>query len=101
MGSGADEVVGLRLEPGQGLAGSVVDPGEGTAIPDCRRDRASTSDRAEDRLRAPHDAGRPRLERGGEAIGALSVLDRRDGGSYGPGARPKARMFAELAVAAI
>ena len=37
-GSGADEVVGVRLEPGQGLAGSVVESGEGLAISNCRRD---------------------------------------------------------------
>ena len=34
-------------------------------------------------------------------IGALSVLDRRDGGRYGESDVPRARLFAELAVAAI
>src|SRR5439155_17189580 len=37
-GAGAKEIVGVRLPPGKGLAGSVVQSGEGLAVPDCRND---------------------------------------------------------------
>ena len=100
-GSGAEEVVGVRLERGEGLAGSVVESGEGVAIADCRRDARFAEAVARKTGYVPHTMLVVPLERGGEAIGALSVLDRRDGGSYGPGDLSKARMFAELAVAAL
>jgi hypothetical protein len=41
------------------------------------------------------------LKSDGEMIGALSVLDRRDGEGYGARELERARLFAELAVAAI
>ena len=41
------------------------------------------------------------LKRGDEAIGALSILDRRDGGYYGPEDIDRAELFAELAVTAL
>jgi hypothetical protein len=100
-GSGAQEVVGVRLERGEGLAGSVVESGEGVAISDCRRDARFAEAIAQKTGYVPHTMLVVPLERDDEVIGALSVLDRRDGGSYGPGDVPKARMFAELAVAAI
>ena len=34
-------------------------------------------------------------------VGALSVLDRRDGGPYGPSDLARAALFADLAVAAL
>ena len=37
------------------------------------------------------------LERGGEAIGVLSLLDRRDGGAYGPEDVVRANLFSDLA----
>jgi hypothetical protein len=100
-GAGADEVVGVRLERGQGLAGSVAESGEGLAISDCRSDARFAAAMAEKTGYVPHTMLVTPLARDGGVIGALSVLDRRDGGSYGPGDLPKARMFAELAVAAL
>jgi hypothetical protein len=41
------------------------------------------------------------LLRGGSPIGALSLLDRRDGGFYGSADMERAMMFAELAVTAL
>ena len=41
------------------------------------------------------------LKRGGEPIGVLSILDRRDGGFYGPEDMERAALFAELAVTAL
>jgi predicted Ser/Thr protein kinase len=100
-GSGAEEVVGVRLEPGRGLAGSVADSGEGIAIPDCRRDARFAEAIAQKTGYVPHTMLVVPLERGGEVVGVLSILDRRDGGAYGPVDLPKAHMFAELAAAAI
>jgi signal transduction protein with GAF and PtsI domain len=37
-GAGADEVVGMRLRPGQGIAGRVLATGVGEVIQDCRND---------------------------------------------------------------
>jgi hypothetical protein len=41
------------------------------------------------------------LRRGDAAIGALSVLDRRDAAGYGAGEVDRAALFADLAVAAL
>jgi GAF domain-containing protein len=41
------------------------------------------------------------LERDSEVIGVLSVLDRRDGGAYGPEDVARAGLFADLAVATL
>ena len=49
----------------------------------------------------PHTMLVAPLKSEGEVIGALSVLDRRDGRGYGPRELERARLFAELAVAAI
>ncbi len=37
-GAGADEVVGMRLKPGQGIAGRVLATGVGEVVQDCRAD---------------------------------------------------------------
>jgi predicted Ser/Thr protein kinase len=100
-GTGADEVVGLRLPPGEGLSGAVVESGEGLAIPDCRSDPRFAERVAERTGYVPHTMLVAPLEGEDRAIGALSILDRRDGGSYGPGDLAKANLFADLAVVAI
>jgi GAF domain-containing protein len=41
------------------------------------------------------------LIRAGTSVGALSLLDRRDGGPYGPADLERAELFAELAVEAL
>jgi hypothetical protein len=41
------------------------------------------------------------LKRGGVTIGVMSVLDRRDGGAYGPNDVTRAQLFSELAIAAL
>jgi tRNA A-37 threonylcarbamoyl transferase component Bud32 len=100
-GAGADEVVGMRLPPGQGLSGSVVASGEGLAIPDCRSDPRFAQAIAEKTGYVPHTMLLAPLRRDAEVIGILSVLDRRDGGSYGPKDLERADLFAELTVAAL
>jgi serine/threonine protein kinase len=100
-GSGADEIVGVRLPSGEGIAGAVVESGTGVAIPDCRDDPRFAESVARKTGYVPHTMVVSPLERSGEVIGALSVLDRRDGNPYLPADLEKARLFADLAVAAI
>lgn len=100
-GAGAEEIVGVRLPPGEGIAGSVVADGEGLAVPDCRTDPRFAESVAKKTGYVPHTMLLAPLERSGEAIGVLSVLDRRDGGGYGPADVERAILFAELAVTAI
>lgn len=100
-GSGADEIVGVRLSAGEGIAGSVVESGTGVAIPDCREDPRFAESVAKKTGYVPHTMLVSPLERGGQAVGVLSVLDRRDGAPYRPADLEKARLFADLAVAAI
>ena len=49
----------------------------------------------------PHTMMVVPLVRDGAAIGALSVLDRRDGRPYGPADLDRARLFADLTVEAL
>jgi hypothetical protein len=100
-GAGAQEVVGMRLARGHGLSGSVVESGVGLAIPDCRNDARFAESVANKTGYVPHTMLVTPLNRGANVIGALSVLDRRDGGSYGPPDLAKAELFADLAVATI
>jgi tRNA A-37 threonylcarbamoyl transferase component Bud32 len=100
-GAGAHEVVGVRLPPGVGIAGSAVEAGEGVAVADCRKDPRFAQQIAKGTGYVPHTMLVVPLKRDGVAIGALSVLDRRDGGSYGSADLVRARLFADLAVVAL
>ena len=100
-GAGADEIAGVRLPSGQGVAGSVVATGESLAVPECRSDPRFAERIAEGTGYVPNTMLVAPLQAQGRPIGALSVLDRRDGKPYGPADLPKARLFAELAVAAM
>jgi eukaryotic-like serine/threonine-protein kinase len=100
-GAGADEIVGVRLEPGAGLAGVAVSAGEGVAVPECRADPRFAAQIAAGTGYLPNTMLIVPLLHDGVAIGALSVLDRRDGGSYTSADVPRAQLFADLAVAAL
>jgi serine/threonine protein kinase len=100
-GSGAQEIVGVRLDAGAGLAGVAVSSGEGLAVPDCRGDGRFAAQIAAGTGYVPNTMLIVPLLRDGRAIGALSVLDRRDGGAYTPADVPRAELFADLAVAAL
>jgi putative methionine-R-sulfoxide reductase with GAF domain len=100
-GAGAKEIVGVRLPPGIGIAGAVVASGDGQAIPECRNDPRFAAQIAAGTGYVPHTMVVVPLRRGGKTIGVLSVLDRRDGGSYGPNDVSRASLFAELAIAAL
>jgi eukaryotic-like serine/threonine-protein kinase len=100
-GAGAEEIVGVRLAPGAGVAGSAVGSGEGVAVPDCRSDARFAAQIAKGTGYVPNTMLVAPLERDGEVVGALSVLDRRDGSPYGPADLVRARLFADLVVAVL
>jgi Protein kinase domain/GAF domain len=115
-GAGAREVVGIRLAPGTGIAGSVIETGQGIAVPDCRTDERFAAQVAagtgyvphtmlvvplqRDPMHAPTGLG-PASGVGSYTAGVLSILDRRDGEPYGPADIGRAELFAELALAAL
>jgi GAF domain-containing protein len=100
-GAGAREIVGVRLPPGAGIAGKVVQTGVGAAVPDCRTHSGFASAIAAGTGYVPNTMLVAPLMRGERPIGALSILDRRDGRSYEEADIEPARLFAELAVKAI
>src|SRR3954463_13872008 len=100
-GAGAKEIVGVRLAPGVGIAGAVVASGEGQAVPECRSDSRFAKQIAAGTGYVPHTMVVVPLKRDGQVVGALSVLDRRDGGAYGPNDVERANLFAELSIAAL
>jgi hypothetical protein len=100
-GAGAREIVGVRLPPGQGLAGSVIEDGQPLAVSDCRSAPRFAARIAAGTGHVPYTMLVVPLLRRGQPIGVLSLLDRRDGGQYGPEDAERAALFAELAVSAI
>jgi GAF domain-containing protein len=100
-GAGAREIVGVRLPPGTGIAGSVIARGEAEAVQDCRTDPRFAAQIAAGTGYVPHTMAVVPLNRGDRAIGALSILDRRDGESYGADDLERAALFAELAITAL
>ena len=100
-GAGAREIVGVRLPPGTGIAGVVLQTGIGEAVPDCRTDQRFAARIAAGTGYVPYTMLVMPLTRAGQAIGALSVLDRRDGRSYRDDDLEPAALFADLAVKAL
>ena len=99
-GAGAHEIVGVRLPPATGFANAVIESGVAEAC-DTRNDPRFASQIAEGTGYVPYTMLVVPLKQDGEAIGALSILDRRDGGYYGPEDIDRAVLFAELAVTAL
>jgi eukaryotic-like serine/threonine-protein kinase len=100
-GAGAAEVVGLRLPPGAGLAGTVVQSGEAVAVPECRKDPRFAAQVAAKTGYVPYTMLVTPLVKEGRPIGVLSLLDRRDGGPYRHEDLARAALFADLAVVAL
>ena len=100
-GAGAREIVGVRLPSGAGIAGIVVQSGAAEAVPDCRSDPRFAARIAEGTGYVPYTMLVVPLQRAGRAIGALSILDRRDGRGYRNDDLEPAALFADLAVKAL
>ena len=97
----ADETVGIRLSPGQGLAGAAVQTLEPVVVPDCRADDRFAAQVAAGIGYVPNTMLVVPLQRDGVAVGALSVLDRRDGEALDQADVARAELFAELALAVL
>ena len=97
-GAGGSDVVGIRLPPGMGLAGAAVESAEGLAVPGCRTDPRFAAQIAEGTRYVPHTMLVAPLMHDGRAIGALSLLDKRDGEPYRVDELERAHLFTELAV---
>jgi serine/threonine protein kinase len=100
-GAGAREIVGVRLPPGAGIAGMVVETGSPEAVPDCRTDPRFAARIAAGTGYVPYTMLIVPLLRRGRSIGALSILDRRDGRGYRQDDIEPAALFADLAVKAL
>ena len=97
----AEETVGIRLAPGQGLAGAAVAALEPVVVPDCRADERFASQVAAGIGYVPNTMLVVPLEHAGTAVGALSILDRRDGEALDQADVARAGLFAELVLAAL
>jgi hypothetical protein len=97
-GAGAEEIVGVRLGQGTGIVGRVLETGHGAVIADCGNDPRFAAQVAEATGYVPNTMLVVPLRRDAVPLGALSLLDRRDGGSYGPDDIVRAELFADLAM---
>src|SRR3954462_266083 len=82
-GAGAREIVGVRLPPRQGISGAVLATGDAEAVADCASDPRFAARIAEGTGYVPYTMLVVPLNRGGRAIGVLSLLDRRGGPRHG------------------
>lgn len=76
-GAGEQDVVGLQLPVGQGIAGWVVSSGQPIAIADVGRDPRFARDVADSTGYVPRSIMAMPLETPREVLGVISVLDRR------------------------
>jgi GAF domain-containing protein len=97
-GAGASEIVGVRLAQEEGIGGAVARSGQAEVVPDCKSDTRFAAQIASGTGYVPNTMIVVPLRSKGETVGVLSVLDRRDGGSYGAEDVVRAGLFAELAV---
>jgi hypothetical protein len=95
------EIVGVRLEPRRGIAGAAAASREPVVVSGCRADERFAAQIASGTGYMPHTMLVVPLERRGEVIGALSILDRRDGGRYRESDVPRAQLLGELQVTAV
>jgi hypothetical protein len=100
-GAGAGEVVGLQLLGRTGIAGAAVESDKAQVVPRCRTDPRFAAQVARGTGYVPYTMLVLPLRRVGAVAGVLSLLDRRDGGPYGPDDIPRAELLADVAAAAL
>jgi hypothetical protein len=100
-GAGAAEIVGVRLPRASGIAGAVLEAGQGEVIPNCKEDPRFYTQIATGTGYVPNTMLVVPLKRKGSAIGVLSLLDRRDGEPYRADDVTRADLFADLALATL
>jgi Protein kinase domain/GAF domain len=100
-GAVAKEVLDVRVSAGQGIVGAAVATGDPEAVPSCANDPRFARSLAGAIGYMPVTMLVVPLMRGDRCVGALPIVDRRDGGVYGVGDLPRAVLFGELAAAAL
>ena len=100
-GAGAEEIVGVRLDPGTGIATHVVASGRPEAVPRCRDDPRFARDVAARTGYVPNTMLVLPLGPSDRPFGILQILDRLDGEAFGPGDVDRGMAFAELALTAL
>ena len=100
-GTGAEEIVGVRLPRGTGIAGAVLVAGEPEAIESCRDDPRFARHIANRTGYVPNTMLVLPMIRGDEPFGILQILDRRDGVAFGPADIDRGAAFVELAIATL
>ena len=100
-GAAADDVIGMRLPAGEGLAGAVATDGVGLAIADCRADPRFAAQVAAGIGYVPHTMLLAPVRREDATIGVLSLLDRRSGEPFTEADLPNARSFCDLIATAL
>jgi len=100
-GAVAKEVLGVRVPAGHGIVGATVTSGVPQAVPSCANDPRWAGKVAGEIGYMPTTMLVVPLQRGTRCVGALQIVDRRDGGVYGAGDLPRGILFAELAAAAL
>jgi GAF domain-containing protein len=100
-GIGADDVIGMRVPVGRGIAGWVVTSGQPIAIADVRRDPRFASDVAQSTGYVPRSILAMPLQTERRMIGVIEVLDRSSDGREDRRDIELLALFAEQAALAI
>jgi hypothetical protein len=100
-GAGAAEITGVRLARGAGIAGAAIELGQAQVVADCTVDDRFASEIAAITGYLPSTMLVVPLSNEQGNVGALSLLDRRDGHPYGPEDIVRATLFCDLALAAL
>jgi hypothetical protein len=100
-GAGAEEIIGVRLEPGTGISSHVVASGRPEAVARCREDPRFAREIAARTGYVPNTMLVLPLGPSEQPFGVLQILDRLDGEAFGPGDVDRGMAFAELALTAL
>jgi hypothetical protein len=100
-GAGAEEIVGVRLARGKGIATHVVTSGRPEAVARCRDDPRFAREVAARTGYVPNTMLVLPLGPSERPFGVLQILDRLDGEAFGPGDVDRGMAFAELALSAL
>ncbi|HEX6021005.1 MAG TPA: protein kinase [Solirubrobacter sp.] len=100
-GAGAEEIVGVRLEPKAGIAAHVAASGQPEAIRSCRDDPRFAASLAESTGYVPNTMLVLPLGPPGRTFGVLQILDRLDGEPFGDADLDRGAALAELAMTAL
>jgi signal transduction protein with GAF and PtsI domain len=101
VGSEGDELAGMRLDLGQGIAGLVAVSGQPMAISDAESDPRVASDIARSVGYVPHDLLCVPLFYDDRVIGVLELVDKEDGASFTGADIESLGLFANQAAVAI